>query len=257
MLGLAVGLLVFSVMALLPPMVQTLLGYPVMTAGMLSTPRGLGSLVSMAVAGQLVMRVDPRILITSGLLLFAVSFLGMSTFNLQMDSWTIVWTGVVQGMGTGLVFTPMSVIAFATLAPQLRTSGTGVFTLVRNLGNSAGISIMEATFARQTQVVHSSLAEHINPMNPNAMAMLGGASGISPSALAGIDGQVTAQASMVSYIDVFHLMFLTTLAAIPLVFLPQAGRPADGGGGDQRRVGAPWDLEPAVVARSISTGPGH
>ena len=176
----------------------------------------------MAVAGQLVMRVDPRILITAGLSLFAVSFLGMSTFNLQMDSWTIVWTGVVQGMGTGLVFTPMSVIAFATLAPELRTSGTGVFTLVRNLGNSAGISIMEATFVRQSQVAHSSLAEHINPMNPNAMAALGGAGGMaSPGALTGIDGQVNAQASMVSYVDVFHLMFLTTLASIPLVFPPR------------------------------------
>jgi DHA2 family multidrug resistance protein len=218
-LGLAVGLLVFSVMALLPAMVQTLLGYPVMTAGFISTPRGLGSLVSMAVAGQLVMRIDPRYLITTGLVLFALSFLGMSTFNLQMDSWTIIWTGVVQGLGTGLVFTPMSLVAFASLAPNLRTAGTGVFTLVRNLGNAAGISIMEATFVRQTQVVHSSLAENINATNPNVAAAMGGmGGGGGPGMLAGLNGQVTAQASMVSYVDVFHLMFITTLAAIPLVF---------------------------------------
>jgi DHA2 family multidrug resistance protein len=219
-LGLAVGLLVFSVMALLPPMVQTLLGYPVMTAGFLSTPRGLGSLVSMAAAGQLVMRVDPRYLITAGLSLFALSFLGMSTFNLQMDSWTIIWTGVVQGLGTGLVFTPMTMVAFASLAPHLRTAGTGLFTLVRNLGNSVGISIMEATFVRQAQVAHANLADNVYPMNPNALAALGGPEGMaSPAALAALNGQVTAQASMVSYVDVFHLMFLTTLAAIPLVFL--------------------------------------
>jgi DHA2 family multidrug resistance protein len=218
-LGLAVGLLVFSVMALLPPMVQTLLGYPVMTAGMISAPRGIGSLVSMALAGRLVGRVDSRILIVSGLLLFAASFLGMSTFSLQMDSWTIIWTGVVQGLGTGLVFTPMSVLAFATLAPHLRTHGTGVFTLVRNLGNSAGISIMEATFVRNSQIVHSRLAEGINPENPNAVAALGGAALNSPATMAGLNGQVSAQAAMVSYIDVFHLMFLTTLAAIPLVML--------------------------------------
>src|SRR5580704_13149441 len=183
-LGLAVGLLVFSVMALLPPMVQTLLGYPVMTAGMISAPRGIGSLISMALAGRLVGRVDARILITGGLLLFAASFLGMSTFNLQMDSWTIVWTGVVQGLGPGLVFTPMSVLAFATLAPQLRTHGTGVFTLVRNLGNSAGISIMEATFVRNSQIVHSRLSEGINPENPNAVAALGGAAMSSPATMA-------------------------------------------------------------------------
>ena len=230
-LGLAVGLLVFSVMALLPPMVQTLLGYPVMTAGMISAPRGFGSLISMALAGQLVMRIDPRILIMSGLALFAASFLGMSTFNLQMDSWTIIWTGVVQGLGTGLVFTPMSVLAFATLAPHLRTHGTGVFTLVRNLGNSAGISIMEATFVRNTQVVHSRLAEGISPMNPNAAAVLGGAAAMTqPSTIAGLNGQVSAQASMVSYVDVFHLMFITTLFALPLVLMlrrPSGPPPAD------------------------------
>jgi MFS transporter, DHA2 family, multidrug resistance protein len=219
-LGLAVGLLVFSVLALLPTMTQTLLGYPVMTAGMVAAPRGIGSLISMAVAGRLVGRVDARILIIGGLLLFAASFLGMSTFDLQMDSWAIVWTGVVQGLGTGLVFTPMSVLAFATLAPNLRTYGTGVFTLVRNLGNSAGISIMEATFVSNTQVVHARLAGGISPENPNAVAALGGASAMSsPVTMAGLNGQVTAQASMVSYIDVFHLMFLTTLAAIPLVLL--------------------------------------
>jgi len=201
-------------------MTQTLLGYPVMTAGMVAAPRGIGSLISMAVAGRLVGRVDARILIIGGLLLFAASFLGMSTFDLQMDSWAIVWTGVVQGLGTGLVFTQMSVLAFATLAPNLRTYGTGVFTLVRNLGNSAGISIMEATFVSNTQVVHARLAGGISPENPNAVAALGGASAMSsPVTMAGLNGQVTAQASMVSYIDVFHLMFLTTLAAIPLVLL--------------------------------------
>jgi len=210
--------LVFSVMALLPPMVQTLLGYPVMTAGLISAPRGLGSLVSMALAGQLVMRIDPRILIFTGLMLFAASFLGMSTFDLQMDSWTIVWTGVVQGLGTGLVFTPMSVLAFATLQPHLRTHGTGVFTLVRNLGNSAGISIMEATFVRDSQLVHSRLAEGISPLNPNAATALGGSMS-QPGTMAGLNGQVTAQASMVSYVDVFHMMFVTTLASLPLVFL--------------------------------------
>jgi DHA2 family multidrug resistance protein len=227
-LGLAVGLLVFSVMALLPSMVQTLLGYPVMTAGIISAPRGIGSLISMALAGRLVGRVDARILIISGLLLFSASFLGMSTFNLQMDSWTIVWTGVVQGLGTGLVFTPMSVLAFATLAPHLRTHGTGVFTLVRNLGNSIGISVMEATFVRNTQVVHARLSEGISPENPNAASLLNSMG--SPGGMAGLNGQVSQQAAMVSYIDVFHAMFLTTLAAIPLVFLlrkPTGPPPAD------------------------------
>jgi MFS transporter, DHA2 family, multidrug resistance protein len=219
-LAMAVGLLMFSVMALLPGMTQTLLGYPVMTAGLVQAPRGVGSLVSMFIAGRLVGRVDTRLLIMSGLGLFATSFFGMSHFSLQMDAFGMVWTGVVQGLGMGFIFLPMTTLAFATLAPQLRGDGTGVFTLIRNLGNAAGISIMEAVFVRNTQVVHARLTEPLTPDNPMARPGL-----TSQTAMAAMDGEVTRQASMVSYVDVFHLMFLATLAAIPLVLLLR--KPAD------------------------------
>ncbi len=218
-LGLAVGLLVFSVLALLPAMTQTLLGYPVLTAGLISAPRGFGSLISMALAGRFVGRVDTRILIITGLSMFAISFWGMSHFNLQMDSWSIVWTGVVQGLGMGLVFTPMSVLAFATVPAHLRTDGTGVFTLVRNLGNAAGISIMQAVLVTNIQTVHSRLGESVNPGNPLAARALGSSTGAPSMAnMAALNGQVSQQASMVAYVDVFHLMLYTTLLAIPLVF---------------------------------------
>jgi DHA2 family multidrug resistance protein len=213
-LAMAVGLLMFSVMALLPGMTQTLLGYPVMTAGLVQAPRGVGSLASMFLAGRLVGRVDTRILIITGLCLFATSFFGMSHFDLQMDSFSMIWTGVVQGLGMGFIFLPMTTLAFATLPAHLRGDGTGVFTLMRNLGNAAGISIMEAVFVRNTQVVHARLTETLTPDNPLARPGLA-----SQGAMAAMDGEVTRQASMVSYIDVFHLMFLATLAAIPLVLL--------------------------------------
>jgi MFS transporter, DHA2 family, multidrug resistance protein len=219
-LAMAVGLLMFSVMALLPGMTQTLLGYPVMTAGLVQAPRGVGSLISMFFAGRLVGRVDTRFLIIGGLGLFALSFFGMSHFDLQMDSFSMVWTGFVQGLGMGFIFLPMTTLAFATLSPALRGDGTGVFTLVRNLGNAAGISVMEALFVRNTQVVHARLTETLTPDNPMARPGLA-----SQTAMAAMDGEVTRQASMVSYIDVFHLMFLATLAAIPLVLLLR--KPAD------------------------------
>ena len=213
-LGMAVGLVVFSVMALLPPMTQTLLGYPVMTAGFVQAPRGIGSLISMFFVGRLVGRVDTRVLIISGLCLFALSFWGMSHFDLQMDSFSMVWTGFAQGLGMGFIFLPMTTLAFATLPPHLRGDGTGVFTLVRNLGNAAGISIMEAVVVRNTQVVHARLTSNLTPDNPLAAPSLTTTVGME-----GLDAEVSRQAAMVSYIDVFHLMFLTTLAAIPLVLL--------------------------------------
>ncbi len=217
-LGLVVGLLVFSVLALLPPMTQTLLGYPVLTAGLVQVPRGVGSLISMFVAGRLVGRVDTRFLIIFGLTLFAASFFGMSHFDLQMDSFPLIWTGFVQGLGMGFIFLPLTTLAFATLAPHLRGDGTGVFTLVRNLGNAAGISVMEAVFAQQSQVAHAGLTQNLIPGNPMAAPLLNGN-------MEALNDQITQQASMVAYIDVFHFMFLTTLAAIPLVLLLR--KPAD------------------------------
>ncbi len=219
-LGLAVGLLVFSVMALLPGMTQTLLGYPVMTAGLIQAPRGVGSLVSMFFAGRLVGRVDTRFLIITGLLLFAISFFGMSHFSLQMGYFSMIWTGIVQGLGMGLIFLPMTTLAFATLAPNLRGDGTGVFTLIRNLGNAAGISIMQAVFVQNVSIVHARLTETLTPDNPIAAPMLNGQANMEA-----LNGEVTRQASMVAYTDVFHAMFLATLAAIPLVLLLR--KPAD------------------------------
>jgi len=213
-LGLAAGFLVFSVMALLPPMAQTLLGYPVMTAGLVQAPRGVGSLISMFFAGRLVGRIDTRLLIIAGLCLFAVSFYGMSHFSLQMDYVSMVWTGFVQGLGWGLVLLPMTTLAFATLPPHLRGDGTGVYTLVRNLGNAAGISIVETMLVSNTQVVHARLAYGLTPDNPLVAPMLNDQANIEP-----LNDEVTRQASMVAYIDVFHAMFLATLAAIPLVLL--------------------------------------
>jgi DHA2 family multidrug resistance protein len=213
-LAAAVGLVVFSVMALLPPMTQTLLGYPVMTAGFVQAPRGVGSLIAMFFVGRLVGRVDTRVLIIFGLCMFALSFWGMSHFDLQMDGFSMVWTGFVQGVGMGFIFLPMTTLGFATLSPALRGDGTGVFTLVRNLGNAAGISVMEALVVRNTQVVHARLTAALTPDNPMAAPSLTSTTGI-----ATLDAAVNRQASMVSYIDAFHLMFLTTLVAIPLVLL--------------------------------------
>jgi DHA2 family multidrug resistance protein len=227
-LNLATGVLLFSVLALLPPMIETLLGYPVITTGMAMAPRGIGSLISMFVVGRLIGRIDDRLLIAFGALMSAVGFFGMSRFALGMNADAIVTTGLIQGFGVGFVAVPMNMIAFSTLSGALRADGAGVYTLVRNLGNSAGISIMEAIFIANTQVVHARLVERIAVDNPLARApYLAPAFSLSaPTGLAALNGEVTRQASMVAYIDVFHLMFLLTIVLAPLVLLlrPAKGR---------------------------------
>lgn len=116
--------------------------------------------------GQLVNRFDARLLIATGFAFFCASFFMMSHFSLQMNAYAIAMTGLIQGLGTGLVFMPMTVLAFATLNPALRADAAGAFALVRNLGQSVGVSIMQALFVRNSDAVHARLTEAVRTDNP-------------------------------------------------------------------------------------------
>jgi DHA2 family multidrug resistance protein len=228
--GFFIGMLLFSTLALLPPMMETLMGYPVVTTGLVTAPRGVGSLISMFLVGQLIRRVDPRLIIAVGLFVSAASLLGMTRFSLQMNGQLVIWTGLLQGIGIGLIFVPLTTLAFATLNPNWRADGAGVFTLVRNLGSSAGISIMQALHTRNAQLVHSSLVEHLRPDNPLARPPYLAApfSLSNPTGLALLNGEVDRQASMIAYIDDFHLMLFVALALAPVLLVMR--RPQRGGG---------------------------
>jgi DHA2 family multidrug resistance protein len=217
--NLSLGVLVFPVMAILPPMLETLLGYPVLTTGVVLAPRGIGSIISMFVVGRIINRVDPRALIISGLAVFAVSFWSMSHFALNMDWQEIASTGFVQGLGTGMVFTPVTVLAFGTLNPSLRADATGFFALLRSVGNSAGISLLQATYTRLVQTVHSTLVQGLSPDNPVARApeMAAPFGMASQSGMMAMDAEVTRQASMVAYVDLYHLLYIAALAIMPLI----------------------------------------
>jgi DHA2 family multidrug resistance protein len=161
--GFFVGILLFSTMALLPPMMQTLMGYPVLTSGLVSMPRGVGSFAAMFFVGRLIGKVDTRVILLTGLLISCVALWQMMHFDLSMSVWPFVTSGIIQGLGVGLLFVPLSTLAFATVPPHLRPEGSSVYTLVRNLGSSVGISIMNALVVANTQTMHASLAAKIIP----------------------------------------------------------------------------------------------
>jgi DHA2 family multidrug resistance protein len=218
---LAAGLLMMAGLALLPPMLQRLMGYSVFQSGVLTAPRGVGTLISMVLAGRLVGKVDARLLILIGMVLMGVSLWQMSSFTLEMGSRLVAISGFVQGLGMGLIFIPMNVLAFATIAPQFRTNASSLVNLARNLGGSVGISMVTALMARNLQASHSDLAAHITSQNapvvdPSLLGMLG-TSG--ESALAMVDAAINRQAAMIAYIDDFYLMMIITFAAIPLLLL--------------------------------------
>ncbi|HUZ13221.1 MAG TPA: DHA2 family efflux MFS transporter permease subunit [Caulobacteraceae bacterium] len=223
--GFFVGILLFSTMALMPPLTQDLLGYSVFGAGLLMMPRGLGSFAAMFVVGRMVGRIDTRLILVAGLALSSVALLQMSHFDLAMNGTPVVVSGLVQGLGIGLIFVPLTVVAFATLNPALRAEGTAMYTLMRNLGSSVGISIMQAIYTNQAAVAHANLAAHVQPSNPVFRAGIPAAMNPATGAgIAALNGAVTRQAAMVAYVDVFHLMLVMTLAVMPLLLIMRTPR---------------------------------
>jgi DHA2 family multidrug resistance protein len=221
-----VGVLLLATMALLPPFLQSLLGFPVITAGYVLAPRGAGTMVSMMVVGRLVGKVDTRILVLTGLGLMGWSLHAMTQWNADVGVADIVYTGVVQGVGLGFIFVPLSAIAFATLAPRYRNEGTAMFSLIRNLGSSVGISLVMTVLGHEVQQSHAQISASITPFRDAFQAP-----GVPPlwnlsSALgrAALDSEVTRQALTIAYLNDFRFMMYLCLLAVPLLLLLRSPR---------------------------------
>ncbi|HMK67643.1 MAG TPA: DHA2 family efflux MFS transporter permease subunit [Stellaceae bacterium] len=216
-----VGVVLFATLALLPALMQDLLNYPVFTTGVILAPRGIGTMVAMIVVGRIMSRVDARLLILLGLLLTALSLYQMMGISLEADEWFLIRTGALQGLGIGFVFPPLSALAFTTLPSQLRTEAAGIFSLMRNIGASIGISVVETLLVRTIQINHQELVEHLNPF-AQALRMLPADSIWNMRTAAGLamlDNEVNRQASMMAYVADFKFMMLVTLSVVPLLLL--------------------------------------
>ena len=215
------GIVLFATMALLPPYLQNLMGYPVVTTGLLLAPRGVGTLVSMMLVGRLLARgVSARLLILVGMSTTIVSLWQMAHFSADMPAGPVVVAGIIQGLGLGLVFVPVSTVAYATLPITARTEAAGIFSLMRNIGSSVGISIVFALLARDTQINHADLASRLTPFDHGVSQVLPAqAVNYTQDALALLNAQVTRQASAIAFVNDFYLMMILTAAALPLLVI--------------------------------------
>jgi DHA2 family multidrug resistance protein len=207
--------------ALIPPMLQTLFHYDTTHAGMVIMPRGFAIIFAIFLAGRLVVRIDSRIVMASGILLIGIAQWMMTSFSLQMDERPIIISGLVQGFGLGLVMMPMNLLAFATLPPEVRTSGAAAWSLSRNIGGSVMIAMYTALVARNLQVSHSDLVSELSIIRyPFLQGGLSEQFGFeSGNALVMIDLEVNRQAMMISYIDSYWLMAIMAFALAPLTLL--------------------------------------
>ena len=223
------GVLLPAGLALLPPLLQNLYGYSVLQSGFLTAPRGIGTLMSMLIAGRLTGKMDARILVAIGVVLMGISLWMMTGFAIDQPSWPVILSGVVQGLGLGLIFVPLQTLAFATLPARDRTTGAALLNLARNVGGSVGISIVSFQLVRMAQVAHADMAAHITDsmiptLDPNVLATFGNQA---TSIAAFINAEITRQALFIAYLDDFKLMMWVSFFVLPLLLLMRNSRKAD------------------------------
>jgi len=233
-----VGIILLATMALLPPYLQNLMGYPVIDVGLVLAPRGFGTMAAMMIVGRLGQKLDGRYVILLGLLLICVSLHQMTLFTVDVTKFEIISTGILQGFGLGFTFVPLTTIAFATLAPQYRTDGSALFSLMRNIGSSIGISVVVTYLTQHTQMNHAALAgfiredsqalQHAVDVGAYAMDTVAG--------MAKLNADVTKAASALAYLQDFRLMMFLTLSAVPLLLL------------FKKPAASQADAQPAVLA---------
>jgi DHA2 family multidrug resistance protein len=231
---------------LLPPFLQQLKGYPVFTTGIVMAPRGIGTMISMFCVSRMIGRVDARWLIAIGLTLCGLSLYDMALFTLDVNEGRIIWNGFLQGVGLGLVFPPLTTLAFATIPARIRTEGAALNALMRNLGASIGVAALVGLLDRNVQINRSEMAEHLTPFNPlwrlanipmqhgvpitrdrlidYWMPMAGGfpfgsVAGDDPNKLIGMWGEeLNRQAATIAYLNDFRVLAVSTMVFIPLLF---------------------------------------
>ena len=224
-----VGIILNGTLALIPTMLQQLMNYPVVTTGLVTMPRGVGTMIAMIMVVRLVSLVDMRWIVVCGFALTVASLWQMTGFSLYMGMGPVIISGLVQGFGLGFIFTPLSTITFSTLPRNVLTQGTAIFSLTRNIGGSVGIAIVEALLQENTQIVHSRLVEGLRPDNPLTRApyLTAPFSLSAPAGVMALNAEATRQAAMVAYIDDFEFMMMIVIVSLPLLLLlrrPRAAR---------------------------------
>jgi len=222
--SLLIGVLIFATMPMIILMTQNLIGYTAFRTGLVGIPRVVGTLVAMILITRLSRRFDARMLIIAGLSINALSMLMYSHMDLYVDQWTLIVTGFVQGFGGGMIFVPLSVSVFSTLARHLRNEGAAMYSLTRNIGNAVGISFIQRELVHHTAHSKSYLVEGIRPDSPAFQSVMPDFDFSAAESLAKLNLEVTRQASMVGNVEVFKLIFVLSLVLTPLILLMRAGK---------------------------------
>ncbi|HXF79443.1 MAG TPA: DHA2 family efflux MFS transporter permease subunit [Usitatibacter sp.] len=222
----AMGLGLFGGLVLQPILLEGLLQYPIVTTGLVMAPRGVATAIAMIVVGRLVGKIDARLLVGSGMLVSAAGSWAMTHYSLDIGTFWIIWPAFLQGLGLGLIFVPLSTIAYTTLDRRKLAEAAGIYSLVRTIGAAVGISVVTTLLARESQVVWNELGAHITRFNPAVRDYLSSLHlpPNDPHAMAVIAAQIGQQAEMAAILDVFKLTAWVFILMLPIVFLLRRGQ---------------------------------
>ncbi|MGD8591530.1 MAG: DHA2 family efflux MFS transporter permease subunit [Gammaproteobacteria bacterium] len=220
------GLGLFGTIALQPLLLERLLGYSAETTGLVMAPRGLSSAVGMFLVARFINKLGAKRFILMGLTLAALGTYAMTFYNLTISPAWIIWPSAIQGLGMGMVFVPLSTLAYQTLPASATDHAAGIYNLSRTIGSSVGISIVSTLLSRNAQTNWNQLGGHINGFNPSLYDWLGsqGMQLSDPLAAPLLAQELERQASMLAFINVFWFVTLSFLILAPLVFLMAKGR---------------------------------
>lgn len=215
------GVGIYGSMVIQPLLLENLLNYPVFTAGLMMTPRAIFVMLSMIIAGKITNRFDPRIIVTIGIILCAIGTYACMYYTIEINKVWLIWPLMIQGFGMGLIFVPMSAIAFATLPEKLRVEGAGISSLLRTIGGSIGIAVTVTIFTRHTQIAWNQLVGFVQPYNPALSQYLHsiGMQASNPLAATVVASELANQAQMLAFINVFAFIMWSFLVLLPFVLL--------------------------------------
>jgi len=230
-----VGAILLASTALMPPFLQTLANYSVLQSGLLLGPRGLGTIVALMITGRIANHVDPRWQMTLGAAAMTWSLWQMSQWTPSIDNAHLLFVTVVQGFGLGFIFSPLQLVAFATMPGRLRPDGTALMNLVRNIGAAIGISVTTTVLSNSMQAIHSSLTRFATPFNRalgvNAPSLL--MTPQLPTGQAMLNGAIEIRAAIEAYANDFLFMFYVALIVFPVIWMirrPDYSRLGSGNG---------------------------
>ena len=214
------GMLNFTPMTMLPPMMQGVSGYPDSVIGFVLGARGMGTLVGFFLMIY-ASRFDPRAMILLGFLLQAYAGWTLAHLGMSPGIADVFWPMAVQGFGVGVLWVPITVVTFSTLDPARVSEASGVYHMVRNIGSSIHISLSISLAVRMSRTSYADLAERVTPYS-EALSMpwaVGAWNLHDLPGIAALSREMARQAAMIGYLDAFVFFVITSLAVLPLVFL--------------------------------------